>query len=64
MSNEPLPKQSNEESKFLGVSIRGWLALMFSVVVCIMSVFTIEIKEPLYTLVVSAVSFYFGQKTK
>lgn len=52
------------ESQLMGVSIRGWLASLLVVGVVLMSVLRIDIKEPMYTLVVMAVSFYFGQKTK
>lgn len=52
------------ESQILGVSIRGWLASVLVVGVVGMSLCRIDIKEPMYTLVVMAVSFYFGQKTK
>ena len=52
----------NEESKLLGVSVRGWLAVSMVLTVCGMSLMSIKIDEPLYTLVVVAVSFYFGQK--
>lgn len=50
-----------EESKLFGVSLRGWIAASIVITVCGMSAFGIEIKEPLYTLVISAVSFYFGK---
>ena len=63
MADEPIP-QPVGESQLLGVSIRGWLATLLVISVCAMSFFKIDIKEPLYTLVVMAVSFYFGQKSK
>lgn len=53
----------SDESKFLGVSIRGWLALLLVVTVCGMSAASRKVEEPLYTLVMVAVSFYLGQKT-
>lgn len=58
----------SEESKFLGVTIRGWIALIIVSTVCAISTYSCvvfkvaEIKEPLYTLVISAVSFYLGSK--
>ena len=63
MADEIKPQTSNE-SQMYGVSIRGWLALMLSITVCGMSIFRIDVKELMYTLVVMALSFYFGQKTK
>jgi len=53
----------SEESKILGVSIRGWLAILLTTTVCGMSILRVEVKEPLYTVIVMALSFYFGQKT-
>jgi len=53
----------SDESRIFGVSIRGWLAVMLVATVCVMSFLTKEVKEPLYTLVMVAVSFYLGSKT-
>jgi len=53
-----------EESRILGVSVRGWMALMLTYTACIQSSFGLTIKEPLYSLVLMAVGFYLGQKTK
>lgn len=66
MSNEdqqPSPPKS-VESEIAGVSIRAWALVTLVLTVCIMSVMQIEVKEPLYTLVGSAIGFYFGQKTQ
>lgn len=52
-----------DESKFLGVSVRGWLAIILTLTVCAMSLLVLEVKEPLYSLVLMAVGFYLGQKT-
>lgn len=51
-----------DESKLLGVSMRGWLAFLIVWTVCSMSSSGITVKEPLYTLASMAVGFYFGQK--
>lgn len=64
MSEDIKPQPVREESQLVGVSIRGWLAFMLAVTVCGMSILRVEVKEPMYTLVVMALSFYFGQKTK
>lgn len=53
----------SEESKLFGVTVRGWLAVLLTATVCGMSVFKIKVEEPMYTLVVMAVSFYLGSKS-
>lgn len=53
----------SEESNFLGVTIRGWIAIFLVFTVCIMSFLKIKVEEPLYTLVMMAVSFYLGSKS-
>jgi len=53
----------NQESQFLGVTMRGWIAIALVVTVCIMSLLKIKVEEPLYTLVMMAVSFYLGSKS-
>lgn len=50
------------DSKILGVSLRGWLAAVLILTVCGMSVASIPITEPLYTLATVAAGVYFGQK--
>lgn len=61
----PLPPKNfmiDGESKIFNVTIRGWIAVELVTTVCLMAIFKIDIKEPLYTLVVMAVSFYLGTK--
>lgn len=53
---------SEKESSFFGVTIRGWIAVELVTFVCLMSIFKIDVKEPMYTLVIMAVSFYLGSK--
>jgi 5-bromo-4-chloroindolyl phosphate hydrolysis protein len=53
----------DNESKFLGVSIRGWLAVFIVSTVCFMSVRQIAVIEPLYSMAMLALGFYFGQKS-
>jgi len=55
-------EQRPQESHFLGVTVRGWIAVLLVVTVCVMSLLKIDVKEPLYTLVITAVSFYLGTK--
>ena len=61
------------ESSFCGISIRGWLAIVPVGTMCFREVcLTLwllrndveigKIEEPLYTVIISSVSFYFGQK--
>ena len=52
------------ESRAFNVSVRAWLALIVIGTVCFMSVTGREIKEPLYTLCVTVVSFYYAQREK
>jgi hypothetical protein len=54
----------NGDSRMLGISVRAWLAIILVVTVCIMAGCGTEVKEPLYSVVIMAVSFYFGQKTQ
>lgn len=57
-------ESTNGVSHFFGVSIRGWLALILIVTVCAMAILAREVKEPLYSLSIGALGFYFGQNTK
>ena len=52
-----------EESKFAGVSVRGWIAISTVVTVCVMSFLGKKVDEPLYSLVLMAAGFYLGSKT-
>lgn len=57
------PKAGGPEqtSKAFSMSIRAWIALIFVFTVCIMSGLDKTIEEPLKSLALIAVSFYFGQ---
>lgn len=52
----------SDDSKIFGVSFRGWLAFIIVFTVCLMSLATMKVDEPLYTLCTVAVGFYFGSK--
>ena len=54
----------NDESKTLGVSVRGWLAVCIVITVCSMSHLRLEVKEPLYSGFLIALGFYLGSKTQ
>ncbi len=45
-----------------GISIRAWLSLFLVWTICAMSVLRIEVTEPLYSMGLLALGFYFGQK--
>jgi hypothetical protein len=70
MENEPEKpnlndnEANNDHSTILGVSLRGWIALIVVLTICLMSGLKIDIKEPLYTLGGLIVGFYFGQNPK
>lgn len=50
-----------DSSKIFNVSLRGWITLMITGTVCVMSVYALEVKEPMYTLVGMVVGYYFAQ---
>lgn len=60
------PKDPKKDSVFkigdFDVSVRALLAVMLTATVCIMHLWGIEVKEPLYTLSTMAIGLYFGQK--
>jgi len=51
-------------SAIYGVSVRGWLAVILTLTVCGMSAASVPVVEPLYSAMLLALGFYFGQKTK
>ena len=61
MSEEQLPKDS---SKLFGVSIRGWIVILMVITMCGMSIYGINIVEPLYSSILLGLGFYFGQSRK
>ena len=50
------------ESYVLKVSVRAWLSLLLCVTVCFMSACGMKVTEPLYSAMLLALGFYFGQK--
>lgn len=65
MPDNPTPPQlPGDESKILGVSVRGWLAVLMATTVCVMSAGKIPVVEPLYSGFLMGLGFYLGQKTK
>lgn len=56
--------RKDDNSKMLGVSVRAWIAVLLVVTICAMSLLSIAVVEPLYSLGMVAVGFYLGQKQK
>ena len=59
---EPSEVQGKESTIF-GVSVRGLIALTLILTLCGLACFSVDVKEPLYTLVSTVVAFYFGHQT-
>jgi len=56
--------EPKSESQVMGVSVRGWIAVVIILTVCAMSVMRMDVAEPLYGLAMAAMGWYFGQKEK
>ena len=56
-------KEDVHECSFISISVRGWLAIILTGTVCLLSGFGVEIKEPLYSLAIMALGFYFAKST-
>jgi len=70
----------SHDSQIMGVSVRAWLVLILVGTVCGLAVSyavtdivlsvalktlpTFEVKEPLYSIVIAAVAYYFGQSQR
>lgn len=50
-----------DESKIMGVSLRGWLSVIIIGTSCVMAFLGKKIDEPLYSLVMFVAGMYFGQ---
>lgn len=57
-----MTESSLGESFAFGLSVRAWIALSLVWTVCYMAIYQLEVKEPLYSLALLAVGFYFGQR--
>lgn len=64
MSDNPGNTESQLRAFGHDISIRGVVVVLLVLTTCAMSAAGLEVKEPLYTLVASAVGWYFGQKGK
>jgi len=57
-------KPTKDDSRLFGISLRGLIALIVVLTVCVMSVIGVLVVEPLYTLAGLIVGFYFGQNQR
>ena len=57
----PKPDKGADSSRIFNVSLRGWITLLVTSTVCVMSVYDVPVKEPMYTLVGMVVGYYFAQ---
>lgn len=49
-------------TEHLHISLRGVIAVLVVLTVCFMSLYGLEVKEPLYTLSAMTVGWYFGRQ--
>lgn len=49
------------DSNVFGVSVRAWVTLIMVMTVCVMAACGLPVTEPLYSLSIAVVSFYFGR---
>ena len=63
-NNQDASKDSSVKLGKFDVSVRALLAVVLTCTVCVMHLWGIEVKEPLYTLSTMAIGLYFGQKNK
>jgi hypothetical protein len=57
----PVTESEAVPSSVFHISLRGWLAIMLVGTVCYMSIVGKAVEEPLYSLSIAALGFYFGQ---
>lgn len=49
------------ESHMFNVSVRAWITLIVICTICYMALQLIEVKEPLYSISLITIGFFFGQ---
>lgn len=59
-----LPAKARTESHIMNVSIRGLLTLGIIGTVCYLSIKGGKVEEPLYSIAIAALSYYFGQRER
>jgi len=62
MSDNPVHSESKIKMFGQDLSIRGVIVVILTTTMCAMQLWGKKVEEPLYTLVVAACSWYFGQK--
>lgn len=63
--NQPPSPKQYDQSQLLGVSVRGWLAIMLTFTVCLLSFFPgMKVEEPLYSGFLIGLGFYLGTRPK
>lgn len=74
MTNDQLPKPEDVEApashvedviftnRRLHVSVRGVLALLITTTTCVMALRGLDVKEPLYSLAIFVLGFFFGTR--
>jgi|ERR1017187_5925063 hypothetical protein len=50
----------NDESKIFGVTVRGWIALIFVISLCVYVGLKVTVPEVMIILTTSVISYYFG----
>lgn len=60
----PVVEPDNHHSVLFGISLRGWIAAVIVLTICVMSVLSLEVKEPLYTLGGMVIGYYYAQSKK
>jgi hypothetical protein len=53
---------TGDESKLLGVSVRGWIAILISYSACWISAMGMPLSETMTAAWFTAMGFYFGQR--
>ena len=61
---EPKPNGIGDTSHVGTVSLRGIIAAVVIGTVCVMAVLERTVQEPMYSIAVAIMGFYYGQKTK
>lgn len=63
-ADQPLTAKARTESHIMNVSIRGLITMGIVGTVCALALKGLETKEPLYSMAIAALSYYFGQREK
>ncbi len=61
---EPVPPPEPpvaDTSTLMGVSVRGWMAMMITATICYLGIRQMDIKDPIYSLGLVAFGAYLGK---